>query len=139
MTTHYHLLVETPHANLAAGMQRINGQYGQTFNWHHARRGHVFEGRYSSTLVQRQSHLLEVARYIVLNPVRGGLCQAPEGWPWSSYLATAGERAAPPFLVTDWILGLFDSALTAARARYRAFVAEGLANAAMPELHLAGV
>ena len=70
MTNHYHLLIETPDANLSLGMRHLNGVYTQKFNYHHDRVGHVFQGRYKGILVEKEAHLLELARYIVLNPVR---------------------------------------------------------------------
>jgi len=107
MTNHYHVLIETPEANLAQGMRQLNGVYTQRFNRAHARVGHVFQGRYKAILVERDSYLLEVARYVVLNPLRAGMVQRLEAWPWSSYLATCGLASAPKWLQTDWILGHF--------------------------------
>ena len=85
MTTHYHLLVTTPAANIATGMHALNGRYAQAFNARHGLDGHVFGRRYAGTLVEDDSHLLEVYRYIAWNPVRAGLCTSPADWPWSSY------------------------------------------------------
>jgi REP element-mobilizing transposase RayT len=70
MTNHYHLLIETPDGNLAKGMRQFNGVYTQRFNRTHNRVGHVFQGRYRAILVQKDAYLLELSRYIVLNPVR---------------------------------------------------------------------
>ena len=70
MDNHYHLLIETPEANLVSGMRRLNGVYTQAFNRRHQRVGHVFQGRYKSILVDKDSYLQELCRYIVLNPVR---------------------------------------------------------------------
>ena len=91
MDNHYHLLVETPNANLAKGMRQLNGVYTQAFNRGHARVGHVFQGRYKAILVQKESYLLELARYIVLNPVRARMVRSAKDWPWSSYRSTAGQ------------------------------------------------
>jgi putative transposase len=126
MGNHYHLLAETPQPNLSRGMHWLNGVYTQRFNRRHARVGHVFQGRFKAILVERDSYLLELARYIVLNPVRAGLASAPEGWRWSSYLATVGKQAAPRWLSANWILEQFGSSQTPARDRYRQFVAAGL-------------
>jgi putative transposase len=123
MGNHYHLLVETPEPNLPAGLQRLNSLYARRFNRAHVRRGHLFESRCKTILVERQSHLLELARYVVLNPVRAGLCGHPADWPWSSYPPTAGLAPAPELLTTDWILGQF--ATRDAARRYRRFVEEG--------------
>jgi len=92
MPNHYHLLVETPRANLDDAMQRLNGTYALRFNRHHERTGHLFQGRYGSTLITDDDYALTVVRYIAANPVQAGLCAGPEDWPWSS----AGWQATPP-------------------------------------------
>lgn len=125
MGTHYHLVIETPRANLSAGMQRLNGRYTQWFNVRHRRSGHLLQGRYHAVLVARDSHLLELCRYVVLNPVRGGIVASPERWPWSSYRATAGTAPAPRWLEVDWTLSQFSRSKSKARELYRTFVAEG--------------
>lgn len=125
MGNHYHLLIETPDSNLALGMRHFNGVYTQRFNRRHGRVGHVFQGRYKAILVQKDSYLLELARYIVLNPVRAGMVRRPQDWPWSSYRATAGLTAAPAWLQTEWVLSAFGQRRSGAQTRYRAFVAEG--------------
>ena len=125
MGNHYHLLVETPGGNLAKGMRQLNGVYTQAFNRAHRRVGHVFQGRYKAILVQKETYLLELARYIVLNPVRARMVRTAKDWPWSSYRATAGFATGEPWLQTDWILSAFARQKGRAMARYRAFVAEG--------------
>jgi REP element-mobilizing transposase RayT len=125
MGNHYHLLIETPDSNLAQGMRHFNGVYTQRFNRRHGRVGHVFQGRYKAILVQKDSYLLELARYIVLNPVRAGMVRTPKDWPWSSYRATAGQTTAPAWLQTDWLLSTFGRRTSHAQARYRGFVAAG--------------
>jgi REP element-mobilizing transposase RayT len=122
MTNHYHLLVETPDPNLALGMRQLNGVYARTFHTRHKRQGHLFGGRYHAVLIEKEHHLLEVARYIVLNPVRARLCPHPADWPWSSYRATAGLDPPPAFLTTSWILQQLASEPTRARERYRTLV-----------------
>ena len=106
-SNHYHILVETPEANLAQGMRQLNGVYTQRFNCSHDRVGHVFQGRYKAIMVERDSYLLELARYVVLNPLRAKMVEHLEAWPWSSFLATCGQAASPSWLQTDWILGQF--------------------------------
>jgi len=125
MSNHYHLLVETPDGNLAQGMRQFNGIYTQRFNRRHHRVGHVFQGRYKAIIVQKDSYLLELARYIVLNPVRAGMVRSAKDWPWSSYRVTAGFNSPPAWLQTDWILSAFGTRKGQAMERYRAFVAEG--------------
>ena len=127
MDNHYHLMIETPDGNLARGMGRLNGLYTQRFNRRHGRVGHLFQGRYKAILVERESYLLELCRYVVLNPVRAGLVRRPAAYRWSSYRATAGREPAPRFLTTDWILSQFGKRRGRAQARYAAFVKEGAA------------
>ena len=100
MRNHYHLLIETPDGNLSQGMRQLNGVYTQRFNRRHNRVGHVLQGRYKAILVEKNSYLLELARYVVLNPVRAaGIVKSPGDWKWSSYRATAGyEKAIPCFI-----------------------------------------
>lgn len=125
MSNHYHILIETPEANLSRGMRQLNGVYTQRFNHDHARVGHVFQGRYKAILVERDSYLLELARYVVLNPLRAQMVKRLEAWPWSSYLATCGQAAAPKWLQTDWILAQFGRRRSSAIAKYVSFVHEG--------------
>lgn len=125
MSNHYHLLIETPEANLAKGMRQLNGVYTQRFNRLHGRVGHVFQGRYKAILVERDSYLLELARYVVLNPLRAGMVKRLEAWPWSSYFATCGQASAPAWLQTDWILAQFGRQRTRAIRQYVEFVHEG--------------
>ena len=84
MSNHYHLLIETPRANLSRGMRHLNGVYTQSFNRIHGRVGHVFQGRYKAILVEQDAHLLELCRYVVLNPVRARLVARAGDWRWSS-------------------------------------------------------
>lgn len=125
MDNHYHLLIETPKPNLSLGMRQLNGRYTQMYNRRYARVGHLFQGRFTAILVEKEAYLLELCRYVVLNPVRANLVPYPRQWAWSSYRATVGDTKAPDWLRTDWILGQFGTHERAAQAGYRAFVAEG--------------
>lgn len=125
MGNHYHVVIETPQPNLALGMRRLNSTYAQAFNERHDRVGHVFQGRYKAILIEKDAHLLEVSRYVVLNPVRAGLCNDAGAWRTSSYGATAGSAPRPPFLTVDWVLSQFAERPVRARERYMSFVAEG--------------
>ncbi|WP_029133309.1 REP-associated tyrosine transposase [Sedimenticola selenatireducens] len=125
MDNHYHLLVETPNGNLAKGMRHLNGVYTQAFNREHGRVGHVFQGRYKAILVQKETYLLELARYIVLNPVRARMVRRAMDWAWSSYRATAGHDEGAKWLQTEWILSAFGGQKGRAMKRYRDFVVEG--------------
>jgi len=127
MDNHYHLLIETPQPNLSRGMRQLNGTYTQAVNRRHQRVGHLFQGRFTAILVEKEAHLLELCRYVVLNPVRAKLVNHPRLWAGSSYRETAGERTAPAWLSTDWILGHFGARQREAQMRYRQFVAEGRA------------
>jgi REP element-mobilizing transposase RayT len=125
MGNHYHLLVETPEGNLAQGMRHFNGVYTQRFNRRHGRVGHVFQGRYKAIIVQKDNYLLELARYIVLNPVRAGMVRSAKDWPWSSYRAMAGLAEPPTWLHTDAVLSMLSMRKSQAMERYKAFVTEG--------------
>jgi putative transposase len=125
MDNHYHLLIETPLANLSRGMQLLNGVYTQRFNRRHGRVGHVLQGRFKAIVVEKESHLLELARYVVLNPVRAKVVDHPLQHRWNSYRATAGEAEPPEFLSVEWILSQFDEDPVRSRAAYRRFVKEG--------------
>ena len=122
MTNHYHLAVEIPRGGLSRGMQALNGGYARLANRRHGRRDHLFKNRFFAAPVVSEGHLLDVLRYIVLNPVRAGLCRLPEEWPWSSYRACAGIELSARVLSADDVLRLFGGSPQEARARYRAFV-----------------
>jgi putative transposase len=126
MGNHYHLVAETPDANLSRGMRDLNGQYTQQFNRRHGRVGHVFQGRFSGILIERESHWLELARYVTLNPVRAGMVSSPEAWPWSSYRATAGLDCVPGWLSVAGLLASFGNDAEAVARRYREFVLAGI-------------
>jgi len=125
MTNHYHLLVETPDADLSRGMHLLNGVYTQWFNHRHDRVGHLFQGRFKAILVEKESHLLELVRYVVLNPVRAKMVKSVRDWRWSSYRATAGLEEVPRFMTVAWILSQFDSDPGRAIREYRRFVRQG--------------
>src|SRR5919109_1546861 len=128
MANHYHLLIETPKPNLSLGMRQLNGLYTQSFNRRHKRVGHLFQGRFKAIVVQKESYLLELCRYIVLNPVRIKGDVRIDAWKWSSYRATAGLVSVPEFLNTDWVLSQFGKNRPTAHKRYREFVRDGLAS-----------
>jgi REP element-mobilizing transposase RayT len=134
---HYHLLVETPDGNLAKGMRQLNGVYTQRFNQAHPRVGHVFQGGYKAILVQKEAYLLELSRYVVLNPVRARMVREAADWPWSNYRATAGMSPGPDWLEADsprpaalLRYGLFrssaSSSLSVSQRRFRGSRASGM-------------
>lgn len=122
MGNRYHLLIETPEPNLVRGMRRFNGVYTQAFNWKRKKPGHVFQGRYKSILVDKDNYLMELCRYVVLNPVRSQMVKGPEEWAWSSYGATAGTTQAPKWLAVEEVLSWFSGR----RSNYRRFVMDGI-------------
>ncbi|NHZ94946.1 transposase [Massilia sp. CCM 8734] len=126
MNNHFHLLIETIDGNLSAAMRQLNGNFSRGFNRRHNTVGHLFQGRYHAVLVQKESYLLELARYIVLNPVRAGLVALPQDWEWSSYRWMRADADAPSWLDTQWLLNQFGSTPEMAVAAYRDFVARGM-------------
>jgi REP-associated tyrosine transposase len=134
MPNHYHLLIETPKANLSLGMRQLNGIYTQRFNRRHHRVGHLFQGRFKAILVEKDCHLLELCRYVVLNPARVKGSGTAQKWEWSSYAATAGLAAAPSFLSTDWVVEQFGRSRSQAQKHYREFVGEGTTGRPWDEL-----
>lgn len=126
MGNHFHLLVETPHANIAAGMQYLKGRYATWFNEECERVGALFERRYFGELVETENHAYELARYIVLNPVRAGLCDHPRDWDWSNYRAEVGLMRRPAFLQGAYVRDLFGEGQPG-QDRYERFVEDGLA------------
>ncbi|MCK5120357.1 MAG: transposase [Methylococcales bacterium] len=125
MDNHYHLLIETSTPTLSKGMKYLNGTYTQYFNRQHQRVGHVFQGRFKAILVQKNSYLLELARYIALNPVRAQMVRNAKQWKWSSYRATAGYDISDACLTTEWVLAGFANTKNVAQQRYRDFVQAG--------------
>jgi len=125
MNNHYHLLIETPYGNLSRGMRQLNGLYTQRFNRRHQRVGHLLQGRYQAILVDKDNYLLELSRYVVLNPVRAKIVKDPKDWEWSAYQATTGHKGIP-CLTTDWILSQFGNKQKAASRQYQDFVLSGI-------------
>lgn len=101
MGNHYHLVMHTRQANLSLLMRHVNGVYTQAYNRRHGSGGHLFQGRFKAILVERESYLLTLCRYVELNPVRAGLCKTASDWPWSSYAGHSGSASSPSWLDTD--------------------------------------
>jgi putative transposase len=125
MNNHYHLFIETPEGNLSQGMRQLNGVYTQRFNRFHNRVGHLYQGRYKAILVQKEAYLLELSRYIVLNPVRARMVNAPQEWPWSNYRATIGLASVEDWLNTTWVLAAFGAKRSQAICQFIDFVSRG--------------
>lgn len=126
MGNHYHLLIETRQPTLSRGMREVNGVYTQAFNRRHRRVGHLLQGRYKAILVDQDSYLMELSRYIVLNPVRAGLVKQAGDSPWSSYRAVMGKAPAEDWLAVNRTLELFHSKRGPARRAYARFVQDGI-------------
>jgi REP element-mobilizing transposase RayT len=128
MPNHYHLAVMNRAPNLPEAMQHLNGEYGTWWNGRHARVGHVFQGRYKDQIVQHDRYLLNLIRYIALNPVRAGLVTAPDLWPWGTYRCTAGLAPNPGFVCSMPVLAAFgEGEPDVLRARYVRHVTSGIA------------
>ncbi len=126
MANHYHLLLETPRGNLSAALHDLNTAYTNYFNRRHDRVGHLFQGRYRGILVDKDNYLLELSRYIHLNPVRARMVRRPEAYRWSSYGSYLSPRSTPEWLRREDVLGQMDNNLSKGRRKYRQFVEEGL-------------
>ena len=128
MGNHYHVLIETPDGNLSAGMRHLNGVYTQWFNRRHIKVGHLLQGRFKAIVIDKDTYLAELCRYIVLNPVRAAMITNPEQWQWSSYRQTAGFRDSCPCLTVDWVLSQFAKTKKTAQEKYREFVCDGISS-----------
>jgi hypothetical protein len=120
MPNHYHAVFTTPKADISDGMCWLNGVYARWFNERHGYSGHVFEARFHTELIRSNVHLLNVATYVPLNPVRARLCESPADWPWSSYRATIGRERKP--WLSQWLLAQFGQDEAAAAVAYERFV-----------------
>ncbi|MEK7475553.1 MAG: transposase [Candidatus Coatesbacteria bacterium] len=146
MTNHVHLLIQTGTIPLAQLMHRLLFRYAARFNRKYRRAGHIFQNRYKSMLCDRESYLLELVRYIHLNPLRAGLVSSLEGlarYPWTGHKALMG-RLPVAWQDTDEVLAEFSKDRNRARSQYEAFLAEGIGKGRHPELtfgdaHLRGV
>jgi REP element-mobilizing transposase RayT len=134
MTNHVHLAVQVSEAPLSRGMHNLAFRYTRWINHRQQRVGHLFQGRYKAILVDADSYLLELVRYIHLNPVRARLVDDPTRYPWSSQRAYVGHEAIP-WLTTDWVLSQFGQRASVARRAYQRFVAEGQAEGYREEFH----
>jgi REP element-mobilizing transposase RayT len=125
MPNHYHLLLEPAALPLSRMMQQLNSSYSQWFNRRHGRVGHVLQGRFKALVLDDESYLRRVVRYMVLNPVRGRLVENPAQWPWSSYRATAGLEEPALFLALDRVWHSFDIDGVSPQQRFADFVDAG--------------
>ncbi|OIN97788.1 hypothetical protein AUJ66_02200 [Candidatus Desantisbacteria bacterium CG1_02_38_46] len=127
MDNHYHLLPETPRGNISKAMHDLNTSYTVYFNKRHKRVGHLFQGRFKGILIEKDAYLLELSRYIHLNPVRAGLVKRPEDYKWSSYRGYIGLDEGEPWVQRDWTLSQFGSTEKESMEAYKKFVQAGIA------------
>jgi len=126
MDNHYHVVIETVEGNLSQGMRHLNGVFTQKTNRKHNRVGHVFQGRFKAILVQKEGYLLELTRYVILNPIRAGMVSDLLDWKWSNYLAMIGDVECSDWLEKNWILNHFGYSHKIAVANYKNFIRDGL-------------
>jgi REP element-mobilizing transposase RayT len=138
MTNHIHLVVQVAEISLSRIMQNLSFRYTRWFNWRHCRSDHLFQGRYKAVLVEGDSHLLELVRYVQLNPVRAKMVTTPEEYPWTSHRAYCGHETIP-WLATEPTLSMFSGKKEYSVRAYAAFIRDGLAEERRPEFHGEGV
>lgn len=134
MSNHIHMALQVSDNPLSRIMQNITFRYTRWINWRQQRSGHLFQGRYKAVLVDENEYLLELIRYIHLNPVRAGMVREPSAYPWSSHLSYCGRQPIA-WLTTDWMLSQFSMKEQEARKRYQLFIADGLAEGHRSEFH----
>ena len=122
MDNHFHILLSTPEANISRAMQRLNGRYAQAFNKKYQLSGHLFQGRFYSSLIETEFHFLTIARYIELNPVTADLVGSPESWKWSGYRGLIGIESCAPFLSPEYVWSLFSSDYQMSEKLYKSYV-----------------
>jgi hypothetical protein len=125
MTNHVHLAIQIAEISLSRILQNLSFRYTRWVNWRQGRTGHLFQGRYKAVLIDADTYLQELTRYIHLNPVRAGIVRKPEKYPWSGHRAYLGLETIP-WLTTDWVLSQFSEKVPVARRAYMKFVQEGM-------------
>jgi putative transposase len=134
MTNHVHLAIQIADISLSRILQNLSFRYTRWVNWRQGKTGHLFQGRYKAVLVDADTYLQELTRYIHLNPVRAGMVRETEKYPWSSYRAYLGLETIP-WLTTDWVLSQFSKRLSVARRAYMRFIQEGKGGGHQEEYH----
>jgi REP element-mobilizing transposase RayT len=124
MSSHYHLLVQTPNANLSRCMRHLGGVYTQRFNSTHLIDGQLFRGRYKSILIEKQSYLLELVRYIHRNPLEAGVVDRLDKYPWSSYKGYLSGAKKWDWLHKGFVLSLFSNAKADSLTDYKVFISK---------------
>lgn len=131
MENHYHLVVESVEGRLSRAIQHVNGSFARYFNERRSRAGHLFQGRFKASLIERETYLLEAVRYVELNPCRANLVSRPESWDWSSFRPRLLLEAVPACLCTETLLEMFGPSADR-RRQYEQFVSAGLSNLTTP-------
>lgn len=126
MDNHYHLLLHTPQGHLSRSMRHLNGLYTQRYNRKYRRDGPLFRGRFKAMVIEADSYLLELVRYIHLNPVQAGLVREPQEYTWSSHRAYLESESPPGWLVTEEVLGRLGARGEPALRYYREFIQAGI-------------
>jgi len=126
MDNHYHLVIETPKPNLSKGMRQLNGIWAQVSNRQKKKTGHLFQGRFKAFLIERELYLLEVIRYVVLNPVRAQICARPEEYRYTSFLETIDAAKGSNLLASDLVLSQFGVRKREARKSFKTFIYDGI-------------
>jgi len=134
MTNHLHLALQCGDTPLPRAMQNLSFRHTRWINWRNNRTSHLFQGRYKAVLVDSDGYLLELVRYIRMNPVRAGMAKMPDAYRWSSHHAYLGKEFLP-WLTTDEVLSRFGTAESRARAGYASFLFDGLGEGHRPEFH----
>ena len=137
MTNHIHLAIQVADEPLSGIMQNLSFRYTRWINKKQARTGHLFQGRYKSILVDADSYVLELVRYLHLNPVRAGMVENPRDYAWSGHRAYLGLENLP-WLETEWVLRQFAKRLKTCRERYESFVLAGIEEGHRTEFHDGG-
>lgn len=134
MTNHIHLVVQVADTPLSIIMQNLSLRYTKWVNYTQGRTGHLFQGRYKALLLDADAYLLELVRYVHLNPVRADMVPLPQEYPWSGHRAYLGSEVLP-WLTTEWVLSLLGRRTDSARKAYRQFVADGMGEERRNEFH----
>lgn len=134
MDNHYHLILETPQGNLLKVMHGINSGYTGYFNRRYKRTGHLFQGRYKAILVDKDNYLIELSRYVHLNPVRAKAVERPEQYRWSSYSGYIGKGERIAWIEYAWVLSQLSNDNKKAMRGFKEFVEEGMRKEVPPPL-----
>jgi REP element-mobilizing transposase RayT len=134
MTNHIHLVMEVGEMPLSRIMQNISLRFTKWINTSQRRTGHVFQGRYKALLIDADPYLLELVRYVHLNPVRAGIVPSVDDWPWTGHRAYLGKETLP-WLMTEWVLSMLAPNIGKARSAYNAFIADGFGEGRRDDFH----